>query len=62
VTAPRQGDVVVIRAFDDVPEHLFRIDSVEDDCVTGFALTGPLAGSYGEPPIEMILRVHEREK
>ncbi len=56
---PREGDVVVIRAFDDVPEHLFRIVATHEDCVTGFALTGPLAGSYGEPPLELILRVHE---
>lgn len=46
--------VVVIRAFDDVPEHLFEIHTIEDDCVTGIALTGPLAGSYGEPPLELV--------
>ncbi len=51
------GDVVVVRAFDDVPEHLFRVDEVFEDCVTGFAVTGPLAGSYGEPAVEIILRV-----
>ncbi|NOD32891.1 MULTISPECIES: hypothetical protein [Ruegeria] len=51
------GDVVVVQAFDDVPEHLFRIDEVFEDCVTGFAVTGPLAGTYGEPDREMILRV-----
>ncbi|WP_170347774.1 hypothetical protein [Ruegeria atlantica] len=51
------GDVVVVRAFDDVPEHLFRVDEVFEDCVTGFAVTGPLAGSYGEPALEMILRI-----
>ncbi len=45
----RPGDVVVIAAFDDVPEHLFRVEEVLEDCVTGFALTGPLAGEYGEP-------------
>ncbi len=51
------GDVVVVRAFDDVPEHLFRVEEVFEDCVTGFAVTGPLAGSYGEPALVMILRV-----
>ncbi|WP_170775621.1 hypothetical protein [Ruegeria lacuscaerulensis] len=51
------GDVVVIHAFDDVPEHLFRVEEVFEDCVTGFAVTGPLAGSYGEPAFEMIVRV-----
>jgi len=51
------GDVVVIHAFDDVPEHLFRVEEVFDDCVTGFAVTGPLAGSYGEPALEMIVRL-----
>ncbi|SEM27454.1 hypothetical protein SAMN05443999_11813 [Roseovarius azorensis] len=48
------GTVVVIRAFDDVPEHLFMVDTVEEDRVTGEALTGPFAGSYGEPPLDLI--------
>lgn len=46
--------VVVIRAFDDVPEHLFRIETVEEDRVTGVALTGPFAGAYGEPPLDLV--------
>ena len=50
----RTGDVVVIGAFDEVPEHLFLIEEVLDDCVTGVALTGPLAGEYGEPDRAMI--------
>jgi hypothetical protein len=53
----RPGDVVVIGAFDEVPEHLFRVEDVLEDCVTGVALTGPLAGEYGEPELSMILRV-----
>jgi len=51
------GDVVVVAAFDEVPEHLFQIEEVLDDCVTGIAVTGPLAGEYGEPELAMILRV-----
>ena len=51
------GDVVLIAAFDEVPEHEFRVDEVLDDCVTGVALTGPLAGEYGEPELSMIVRV-----
>ncbi|PTQ60737.1 hypothetical protein [Celeribacter persicus] len=51
-------DIVIIAAFDDVPEHLFRVEEVYDDCITGQALTGPLAGEYGEPPIELIRGVH----
>ena len=51
------GDVVVIAAFDDVPEHEFLVDEVLDDCVTGVALTGPFAGEYGEPELSMIVRV-----
>jgi len=39
------GDVVVIAAFDDLPEHRFQIETVEEDCITGFALSGPLEGS-----------------
>lgn len=51
------GTIVVLHAFDDVPEHRFRIETVEEDCVTGFALDGPLAGHYGEPSFEMIKSV-----
>jgi hypothetical protein len=53
----RPGDVVVVKAFDDVPEHEFLVEEVLEDCVTGVALTGPLAGEYGEPEIGMIVRV-----
>lgn len=38
------GSIVVISAFDDVPDHQFRVDEVHDDCLSGVALTGPLAG------------------
>lgn len=54
---PRSGDVVTIKAFDDVPEHEFLVQEVFEDCVTGVAITGPLAGEYGEPSIEMIVKV-----
>lgn len=37
----KPGDVVVIRAGDDWPEHLFRIDEVFDDLVAGYSITGP---------------------
>jgi hypothetical protein len=53
----KPGDVVVVGAFDEVPEHWFRVEEVLDDCVTGVALSGPLAGEYGEPDLAMILRV-----
>ena len=53
----KPGDVVVIAAFDEVAEHLFQIIEVLDDCVTGVALAGLLAGSYGEPDLSMIIRV-----
>ena len=55
------GCVVLIAAFDDVPEHSFRVEEVFEDCVTGTAFTGPLAGEYGEPDIELILRVLSTE-
>ena len=45
----RVGSIVVVAAFDEVPEHLFLVQEVFEDFVTGVALTGPLAGSYGEP-------------
>ena len=37
---------VLMRAFDDVPEHVFEVHTIEDDLVTGQTLTGPLAGEY----------------
>jgi hypothetical protein len=43
------GEVVVVKAFDEVPEHLFLVQEVFEDFVAGVVLTGPLAGSYGEP-------------
>ena len=51
------GDVVLIRAFDDVPEHLFRVEEVFEDCITGHPLTGPFQGEYGEPELSMVIRV-----
>ena len=51
------GCIVLIAAFDDVPEHTFRVEEVFEDCVSGMALTGPLAGEYGEPDLSLILRV-----
>ena len=58
----KPGDVVVIRVFDEVPEHWFAIEEVLEDCVTGVALTGPLAGEYGEPELAMIVRVVDPEE
>ena len=51
------GCIVLIAAFDDIPEHRFLVEEVFDDLVTGTALTGPFAGEYGEPEIEMITAV-----
>lgn len=53
----KEGDVVVIAAFDDWPEHLFEVDETFEDCVSGYSITGPLVGVYGEPGFELILRV-----
>ena len=35
---------VLIRAFDDVPEHVFEVHTIEDGYITGMAVTGPFAG------------------
>ena len=51
------GMRVLIKGFDDVLEHVFEVHTIEDGFVTGMALTGPLAGEYGEPDIELVLRV-----
>ncbi|MDU8928218.1 hypothetical protein RXV86_12545 [Alisedimentitalea sp. MJ-SS2] len=56
----KEGDVVVIRAGEDWPEHLFLVDEVYEDLVTGYSLTGPLKDEYGEPDFDLILRVHSR--
>jgi len=37
---------VVLKAFDDIPEHEFEISEVFGDSVGGYSLTGPLAGEY----------------
>jgi hypothetical protein len=58
----KPGDVVVIGAFDDVPEHWFQVEDVLDDCITGVALTGPLQGEYGEPELIMVVRVLTAEE
>ena len=58
----KPGDVVLIAAFDEVPEHLFQVDEVLEDCVMGMALTGPLQGEYGEPELSMIIRVLDAEE
>ncbi|MFC6637030.1 hypothetical protein GV827_16830 [Sulfitobacter sp. JBTF-M27] len=55
-----EDDVVVIKAFDEWPEHLFQVWEVYDDCITGYSLSGPLEGVYGEPAFDLILRVHSR--
>ena len=51
------GMHVLIRGFDEVPEHVLVIHTIEDGYVTGMALTGPFNGEYGEPDIELVLRV-----
>ena len=53
----RPGDIVVIEGFDDIPEHRFKVAEVYEDLVTGTAITGPLAGEYGEPERERITDV-----
>ena len=53
----RAGDLVIIEGFDDIPEHQFQVEEVSEDLVTGTVLKGPLAGEYGEPDIELVLRV-----
>lgn len=53
----KAGDVVVIRAIDDIPEHLFEVHTVHEDHITGLTLSGPLEGCYGEPDLELVLLV-----
>ena len=51
------GCVVLLAGFDDIPEHSFLVDEVFEDCITGTALTGPLASEYGEPDLSLVIRV-----
>ena len=55
------GCIVLIAGFDDIPEHEFRIEEIYEEFVTGMALSGPFAGEYGEPEIEMIVEVISQE-
>ena len=51
------GCVVLLAGFDDIPAHQFLVEEVLKDCITGAALTGPLAGEYGEPDLALVLQV-----
>ena len=53
----RSGCIVLIADFDDIPEHEFRIEEIYEEFITGMALSGPFAGEYGEPDIEMIVKL-----
>ena len=50
----RPDQIVIISPFEDIPRHLFQIDAIFEDCVSGHALNGPLKGVYGEPGLELI--------
>ncbi len=39
------------------PHTSFLVEEVFEDCITGTALTGPLAGEYGEPDLALVLQV-----
>lgn len=62
------GDILKIKssreAFDEWDnsweQHFFRVDEVHDDCVCGIALTGSLAGSYGEPTLDLIKEIYRK--
>ena len=51
------GCTVLLAGFDDIPAHQFLVEEVFEDCITGMALTGPLAGEYGEPDLDLVVRV-----
>jgi hypothetical protein len=52
-----EGSVVLIKAFDEFPQHRFWVTDVFEDCVCGYSLEGPLEGAYGEPEYDLILSV-----
>ena len=51
------GSTVLIAGIDEIPTYQFLVEEVFEDRITGTALTGPLAGEYGEPNIALVLRV-----
>ena len=51
------GCTVLLTGFDDIPAHQFLVEEVHEDCITGTALTGPFAGEYGEPDLDLVVRV-----
>tara|TARA_B110000008_G_C16662571_1_gene441409 strand:- start:382 stop:591 length:210 start_codon:yes stop_codon:yes gene_type:complete len=51
------GCIVIIKGFDDIPVHHFLVEEVFNGFITGKALTGPLAGDYGEPEMILVLEV-----
>ena len=51
------GCIVLLAGFDDSPAHQFQVEEVFEDCITGTALTGPLAEEYGEPDLALVLQV-----
>lgn len=53
----KPGAVVLLKALDEIEEHVFKVFIMDDRTLTGVALTGPLAGSYGEPDIDLVKRV-----
>lgn len=56
----REGVIIVVYGFDDIPEHTFEITDVWDDCVSGYSLDGPLKGTYGEPEFALIKAILRR--
>ena len=53
----KPGCIALIAGFDDIPEHEFRIEEIYEEFVKGMALSGPFAGEYGEPDIEVIVKL-----
>ena len=51
------SSIVLLAGFDDIPAHQFMVEEVHEDCITGTALTGPLAGEYGEPDLALVIKV-----
>ena len=61
----REGSIVLIKSSMEAfgegslwEEHYFLVHEVAEDLVTGTALTGTLAGEYGEPSLNLIKKVY----
>lgn len=53
----REGHIVRLHTLDGIPSHLFEVDEVFEETISGYSVCGVLKGVYGEPGVELIAEV-----